>query len=151
MAATGSSLGTARTSSSSPRRERRGFQLLQVQAVHAFAERAEQPANLALGLAHEVFEKLFLPGAPLPGAAKVKSSVERLLNEGRTKSGGGIQVGPLKYKTLWRVFQERYADVAEDERQIHSLLFGAQFARAYDESRAGGDDRTRPPPPRGAP
>jgi hypothetical protein len=32
-------------------------------------------------LAHEVFEKLFLADAPLPGAAKVKSGVERLLNE----------------------------------------------------------------------
>jgi hypothetical protein len=32
-------------------------------------------------LAHEVFEKLFLAGAPLPGAAKVKTAVERLLTD----------------------------------------------------------------------
>jgi RecB family exonuclease len=32
-------------------------------------------------LAHEVFEHLFLAGAPLPAAAKIKSGVERLLSE----------------------------------------------------------------------
>ena len=76
--------------------------------------------------------------------------IERALQDGRSKVGG-IQVGPLKYKSLWRAFQERYADVAEDEKQIHSLLFGAQFARAYGESRGGGDERTRVQtwPPRG--
>jgi hypothetical protein len=32
-------------------------------------------------LAHKVFEKLFAPGAPLPAAAEIRSSVERLLND----------------------------------------------------------------------
>ncbi|MBN2194434.1 MAG: FHA domain-containing protein [Polyangiaceae bacterium] len=72
------------------------------------------------------------------------AAIEKYVAEGRAKAGGML-VGPLKFKVLWRVFMERYADFAEDERQIQSLLFGAQFARAYGESRGGEDHRTRPP------
>jgi type VI secretion system protein ImpI len=65
----------------------------------------------------------------------------------RAAETGALQVGPFRYQSLWRAYEERYADIAEDERQIYSLLFGRQFAQAYDRYR-GSERPTGDGPPR---
>lgn len=63
-----------------------------------------------------------------------------------------------RHKALWKFYEQRYADLAEDEKQLFSQLFGREFGQAY--RKLHGDDRSavyvsqqqRPPtfPPAGA-
>lgn len=55
---------------------------------------------------------------------------------------GGIGIGPYRYKSLWKTLERMHADFVGEDRQVFSVLFGRQFAQAY-EKYFGPDARTR--------
>jgi type VI secretion system protein ImpI len=59
------------------------------------------------------------------------AEVSRALEERRAKGTAGLLWGPLRERALWKIFQVRHSDLAEEEKRTFSLIFGAQFARTY--------------------
>jgi type VI secretion system protein ImpI len=67
------------------------------------------------------------------------------------KARGSLGGGPFRFRQLWEAYQERYGDLAEEERYAFELIFGARFAAAYRQfhSAATSPARTVAPPPDG--
>jgi type VI secretion system protein ImpI len=72
----------------------------------------------------------------------------------------GLGIGPYRYKSLWKTLERVHADFTGEDKQIFSVLFGRQFASAYETPfsnginapRASRDSRVRstvPPGERG--
>ncbi len=59
------------------------------------------------------------------------STVEAALQERSRKGDVGWMFGPYRFKELWKVFLSRHGDLTESEKQLYSLVFGNDFARAY--------------------
>jgi type VI secretion system protein ImpI len=53
----------------------------------------------------------------------------------------GVGMGPLRYKSLWRTLERVHADFTGEDKQVFSVLFGKQFAKAY-ETQFGSSIRT---------
>jgi hypothetical protein len=64
----------------------------------------------------------------------------------RNKSAGST-LGPFRFKTLWRLYEQQYSDLAGEERQIFTVLFGPKFAASYQSTRAAQRDQ-KPKSPR---
>jgi hypothetical protein len=64
----------------------------------------------------------------------------------RNKSAGST-LGPFRFKTLWRLYEQQYSDLAGEERQIFSVLFGPKFAALYQSTRSAQRDQ-KPKSPR---
>ncbi len=47
------------------------------------------------------------------------------------ENAGNLGIGPYRYKAYWTAYELRYGDLANEEKQIFSRLFGKQFAQAY--------------------
>jgi predicted component of type VI protein secretion system len=45
--------------------------------------------------------------------------------------GGGLFSGSKKAKTQWQSYLEQFDQLGTDDEQLHSAIFGAEFARAY--------------------
>lgn len=57
---------------------------------------------------------------------------------------GGVGMGPYRYKSLWKAYEKAHGDLAGEDRQVFSVLFGRQFAQAYEHYYGqGGIDATR--------
>ena len=67
------------------------------------------------------------------------SEIERVANEPRHKAG--LLQG--HHRALWKVYEERHADLADDQKRLFSVLFGREFGQAY-RGLAGGEQRTNP-------
>ena len=67
------------------------------------------------------------------------SQIERVANEPRYKAG--LLQG--HHRALWKVYEERHADLADDQKRLFSVLFGREFGQAY-RGLAGGEARTNP-------
>jgi type VI secretion system protein ImpI len=76
-------------------------------------------------------------------------SIERAAEDPRNRSGLGI--GPYRFKSLWGLYQKRYQDLADEDKQVFSLLFGSEFALAYGQFRNDGAQGSPSGPPAGAP
>ena len=63
------------------------------------------------------------------------SAIERAAEDPRKRGGGGLQIGPFRYRQLWELYAERHSDLADEEREAFSLIFGPDFARAYAQFR----------------
>jgi type VI secretion system protein ImpI len=59
------------------------------------------------------------------------ASVDIVLAELRKKKKTGVMWGPYRFRELWKAYLSRHADLADGEKQVYSLVFGADFARAY--------------------
>lgn len=64
----------------------------------------------------------------------------------RNKTAGST-LGPFRFKTLWRLYEQQYSDLASEERPIFSALFGPKFAAAYQATRDAQRDQ-KPKSPR---
>lgn len=62
--------------------------------------------------------------------AAVKQAAEQLASRGVLGRGFG---GPSA-KQLWQAFEQRHADLAGEEKQLFTLLFGKRFSQAYSEA-----------------
>jgi type VI secretion system protein ImpI len=67
------------------------------------------------------------------------SEIERVANEPRYKAG--LLQG--HHKALWKVYEGRHGDLADDQKRLFSVLFGREFGQAY-RGLASGEQRTRP-------
>ena len=47
------------------------------------------------------------------------------------KKLGGF--GPFRFKALWKLYQERHADLADEDTETFELIFGRQFVSAYSQ------------------
>jgi type VI secretion system protein ImpI len=47
------------------------------------------------------------------------------------KKLGGF--GPFRFKSLWKLYQERHADLADEDTETFELIFGRQFVSAYSQ------------------
>lgn len=63
------------------------------------------------------------------------AAIERYAEDPRRRGGGGLQIGPFRYRQLWDLYAERHSDLADEEREAFSLIFGPDFARAYAQFR----------------
>jgi type VI secretion system protein ImpI len=45
----------------------------------------------------------------------------------------GMGIGPYRYKSLWKTLERMHADFAGEDKQVFSVLFGRQFAQAYEK------------------
>jgi type VI secretion system protein ImpI len=54
--------------------------------------------------------------------------------EALAKADGGLGMGPLRYRSLWRAYEKRYKDVTEEDKHLFDLVFGATFASGYERS-----------------
>jgi type VI secretion system protein ImpI len=59
------------------------------------------------------------------------AAIERNAEDPRRRGGGGLQIGPFRYRQLWDLYCERHSDLADEEREAFGLIFGPDFARAY--------------------
>jgi type VI secretion system protein ImpI len=55
------------------------------------------------------------------------AEIERLANDPRHKTG----VFGNQHKTLWNIYQQRHADLAEDEQRLFRVMFGREFGEAW--------------------
>lgn len=62
------------------------------------------------------------------------STITQMLDSG--KKSEGIQMGPFRFKALWKAYEQRYADLTDEEKHVFSLLFGPAFASAYSRFRS---------------
>jgi type VI secretion system protein ImpI len=46
---------------------------------------------------------------------------------------GGLGIGPYRYKSLWKTLEKMHADFTGEDKQVFSVLFGKQFAQAYEK------------------
>lgn len=60
-------------------------------------------------------------------------AIERALEDPKRKGGGGIGIGPFRYKALWELYAERHSDLADEEKEAFALIFGPQFVSAYSQ------------------
>ena len=67
------------------------------------------------------------------------TEIERVANDPKHKAG--LLQG--HHKALWKVYEERHGDLADDQKRLFSVLFGREFGQAY-RGLAGGEQRTRP-------
>ena len=84
------------------------------------------------------------------------SEIERVANEPRHKAG--LLQG--HHKALWKVYEGRHGDLADDQKRLFSVLFGREFGQAYrgladgEQRRADGTmeqpHHSVPPGPRGS-
>jgi type VI secretion system protein ImpI len=63
------------------------------------------------------------------------SAIERYAEDPRRRGGGGLQIGPFRYRQLWELYAERHSDLADEEREAFGLIFGPDFSRAYAQFR----------------
>lgn len=63
------------------------------------------------------------------------NAIERAAEDPRKRGGGGLQIGPFRYRQLWELYAERHSDLADEEREAFGLIFGPDFARAYAQFR----------------
>lgn len=54
--------------------------------------------------------------------------------EALAKADGGLGMGPLRYKSLWKAYEKRYKDVTEEDKRLFDLVFGETFASGYERS-----------------
>jgi type VI secretion system protein ImpI len=45
---------------------------------------------------------------------------------------GGMGIGPYRFKSLWKAYEKAHGDLAGEDGQVFSVLFGKQFAQAYE-------------------
>jgi type VI secretion system protein ImpI len=55
------------------------------------------------------------------------AEIERLANDPRHKTG----VFGNQHKTLWKIYEQRHADLAEDEQRLFRVMFGREFGEAW--------------------
>jgi len=58
------------------------------------------------------------------------ASVEALFEK---KKPSGVTFGPWRFKALWKLYQERHADLADEDTETFELIFGRQFVSAYTQ------------------
>lgn len=58
------------------------------------------------------------------------SSLDALFDK---KKPGGFTFGPYRFKALWALYQERHADLADEDTETFELIFGRQFVSAYTQ------------------
>lgn len=61
-----------------------------------------------------------------PAAIEKKAQDERF-------NPDGIGIGPYRYKSLWKTLERLHADFSGEDKQVFSVLFGRQFAQAYEK------------------
>ena len=109
----------------------------------------------------EIFEYLTRPGADLPGITRDLTSIfadfgihQIAMMEALTAGArallqsldprandldpGGRLFSAPKSKAEWRSYLDRFDQALTDDQELHALLFGAEFARAYAKV-SGGD------------
>lgn len=80
----------------------------------------------------------------------IRTATEKLAGRGALSFGFG-GAGP---KQWWQVYEQRYGDLVEEEKQIFQLLFGKQFSAAYSQAASDSSEAKRstlgftPPPGR---
>lgn len=47
---------------------------------------------------------------------------------------GGLGMGPLRYRSLWKAYEKRFKDVTEEDKRLFDLVFGETFALGYEQS-----------------
>jgi type VI secretion system protein ImpI len=67
------------------------------------------------------------------------SEIERVANDPKHKAG--LLQG--HHRALWKVYEQRHGDLADDQKRLFSVLFGREFGQAY-RGLAGGEQRTKP-------
>jgi type VI secretion system protein ImpI len=67
------------------------------------------------------------------------SEIERVADDPRYKAG--LLQG--HHRALWKVYEQRHGDLADDQKRLFSVLFGREFGQAY-RGLAGGEQRTKP-------
>lgn len=54
--------------------------------------------------------------------------------EALAKADGGLGMGPLRYRSLWKAYEKRYKDLTEEDKRLFDLVFGETFASGYERS-----------------
>jgi type VI secretion system protein ImpI len=67
------------------------------------------------------------------------SEIERVATDPKHKAG--LLQG--HHRALWKVYEQRHGDLADDQKRLFSVLFGREFGQAY-RGLAGGEQRTKP-------
>ncbi|MGZ3448128.1 MAG: type VI secretion system-associated FHA domain protein [Polyangiales bacterium] len=66
----------------------------------------------------------------------VKSLLEELAPaaiERLAEKKGGLGFGPFRFEKLWKAYSDRHSDLADEEKETFSLIFGKQFVKAYTQ------------------
>ncbi len=71
------------------------------------------------------------------------AAIERMLDDPNARKPEGITVGPFRFKSLWKLYEQRYGDLTSEEKHVFSLLFGDAFAQAYGRYQGGTRMATR--------
>lgn len=71
------------------------------------------------------------------------AEIERVANDPKHKAG--LLQG--HHKALWKVYEERHGDLADDQKRLFSVLFGREFGQAYRGLAGGEHPHSQPPGP----
>lgn len=61
------------------------------------------------------------------------ATIEKSFDNPKRGGGGGLQIGPFRYKQLWELYATRHSDLADEDKEAFALIFGGDFARAYSQ------------------
>ena len=61
------------------------------------------------------------------------TAIEKSFDNPKRGGGGGLQIGPFRYKQLWELYATRHSDLADEDKETFALIFGGDFARAYSQ------------------
>ncbi|MCA9629547.1 MAG: FHA domain-containing protein [Myxococcales bacterium] len=67
--------------------------------------------------------------------------IEQMLDDPNTRKPEGSTFGPFRFKSLWKLYEQRYGDLTSEEKHVFSLLFGDAFAQAYGRYQQSGTNR----------
>lgn len=59
--------------------------------------------------------------------------LEQVAQDPKQRGGNSLGLGPYRYKALWKLYESRHRDIADEDKQVFSLLFGRDFASAYSQ------------------
>src|SRR5690606_29211144 len=68
-------------------------------------------------------------------------AIEKMLDDPNTRKPEGMTVGPFRFKSLWKLYEQRYGDLTSEEKHVFSLLFGDAFSQAYGRYQTGTGSR----------
>jgi type VI secretion system protein ImpI len=88
-------------------------------------------AAIESAFADMMVHQVALINGVMHGVKSLLQELSPIQTEQVAHNSGGLGLGPYRYKTLWKFYEQRYSDVADEEKQIFAVLFGKQFAQAY--------------------
>jgi type VI secretion system protein ImpI len=84
----------------------------------------EGPMAIESAFADIMVHQVALINGVMHGVKSLLQELSPSETERSAQSEGGLGLGPYRYKSLWKIYERRYSDIADEEKQIFARLFG---------------------------